>query len=81
MTSGGGCSVLAMTDTLNGRAAANIRAELARRRLTQEQFAEACQMPRTVLTELLAERTRITLERLETIARVLELEPAKLLND
>jgi transcriptional regulator with XRE-family HTH domain len=70
-----------MTDTLNGRAAANIRAELAKRRLTQESFAEACGMPRTVLTELLAERTRITLERLETIAGVLDIEPAKLLND
>lgn len=81
MTSGGGCSVLAMTDTLNGRAAANIRAELARRRLTQEDVASRAGMPRTVLTELLAERTRITLDKLEALAAVLEVEPAKLLND
>lgn len=70
-----------MTNTLNERAAANIRAELARRRITQEQFAEQVGMGRTAFVALVAGRTSITLPKLERIASVLELEPSKLLND
>jgi len=70
-----------MTDTLNGRTAANIRAELARRRITQEEFAERIGMGRTSVTAMLLGQTAITLPKLERIAAVLEVEPSKLLND
>lgn len=70
-----------MTDTLNSRAAANIRAELARRRITQEEFAERVGLGRSTLTQTLTGETRITLDRLELIATALDVEPAKLLND
>lgn len=70
-----------MTDTLNGRAAANIRAELARRRITQEEFAERIGMGRTAVTAMLAGQTAITLPKLERIADALDVEPSKLLND
>lgn len=70
-----------MTDTLNGRVAANIRAEIAKRRLRQDDVATALDWPRSVLSELLNERTQITLTKLEKIAAVLDVEPSKLLND
>jgi len=70
-----------MNDTLNSRTAANIRAELARRRITQEEFAERIGMGRTSVTAMLAGQTAITLPKLERIADVLEVEPSKLLND
>ena len=73
--------VSGMTDTLNSRAAANIRAELARRRITQEEFADKLRIGRTTLTTVLSGETKITLDRLESIAAALEVEPAKLLND
>lgn len=70
-----------MTDTLNGRTAANIRAELARRRITQEEFAERIGMGRTSVTAMLLGQTAITLPKLQRIAEYLEVEPSKLLND
>lgn len=70
-----------MTDTLNGRAAANIRAELARRQMTQEQLADQIGMGRTAVTAMLANQTGITLTKLERIAGLFGIEPAKLLND
>lgn len=69
------------TDTLNDRVAANIRAELARRKITQEQFAESIGMGRTAFTALVAGRTAINLRKLERIATVLKVEPSKLLSD
>lgn len=44
-------------------------------------MATALEWPRTVLSELLNERTQITLAKLEQIAGVLNVEPSKLLND
>lgn len=70
-----------METTLNDRAAGNIRAELARRKITQEQFARRVGCSRTVLTALLGGQTQITLPRLEAIAAALEVPPAKLLAD
>jgi transcriptional regulator with XRE-family HTH domain len=70
-----------MTDTLNGRVAANLRAELTRRSLTQEQFAEQAQIGRTTMQALLAGRVGISLHRLDLFARLLSVEPSKLLND
>lgn len=70
-----------MTDTLNGRVAANIRAELARRSLTQDAFAEQAKLGRTTMQALLAGRVGISLDRLDLFARLLGVEPAKLLND
>lgn len=66
---------------LNSRTAANIRAELARKQIKQEQFAELVGMSRPRLTMLLNGQTNITLSRLEVIAAALEVEPSKLLND
>lgn len=70
-----------MTDSLNSRTAANIRAELARRRITQEEFADRLGMGRTSVTAMLLGQTAITLPKLERIAAVLDVEPSKLLND
>lgn len=66
---------LVMADTLNSRVAANIRAELARRDVPKAEFAEALQWPRSVLGDMLAGRTKITLDKLEQIADLLELAP------
>lgn len=70
-----------MPDTLSGRVAANLRAELARRGLTQEQFADRAGVHRTTMTRMLSGTTTLDLERLEQLAGLLELEPSKLLND
>lgn len=70
-----------MTDTLNGRVAANLRGEISRRGLTQEQVAEQAGMSRNTLGNMLAGRTAIDIPRLERFAEILEIEPAKLLND
>lgn len=70
-----------MTDTLNGRAAANIRARLGALRMTHEQLAEAAGMSRGAVTAIVNEQTKITLDRLELIATALDVEPSKLLND
>lgn len=81
MTSGIDATVLPMTDTLNSRAAANIRAEMARHRVSQEDLATAAGLSRPALSDLLGEKTQITLAKLDAIATALEVEPAKLLND
>lgn len=68
-------------DTLNARAAGNIRAAMSKRRVTHQELADRLNWPRTSVTELLNENTQITLAKLEQIADVLEVEPSKLLND
>lgn len=74
--------VLAMTtDSLSGRVAANIRAELARRRLTHEEFADTMHMSRQAMTNRLLGRTPISLDELADFAAALDVEPAKLIND
>lgn len=67
-------------DTLNGRAVANIRGEMGRRRITQDRLSELLDWPRSNLAAVLNERTRLSLDKLEQIAGVLEVEPSKLLN-
>ena len=74
-------TVLAMTDTLNGRAAANIRAQLGARRMTHAQLGEQAGLSRQTITAICRESQKITLTHLELIAEALEVEPAKLLND
>lgn len=68
-------------ETLNDRVATNIRAELTRRKLTQEEFAEKAKLGRTTMQALLAGRVGISIDRLALFAAILEVEPAKLLND
>lgn len=68
-----------MTDTLNGRAAANIRGEIGRRQLRQEDLAARLNWPRSVLSNVVNERTRLTLEKLEQIAGALNVDPVALL--
>lgn len=70
-----------MSDTLNSRAAANLKAQIVRRDYTQEEFAEKAGLSRNTLGNLLAGRTVLDLDRLELFARLLDVEPAKLLND
>lgn len=70
-----------MNETLSSRAAANLRGEIARRNLKQEEFAEKAGISRNTLGNVLAGRTVIDLDRLEAFARVLEIDPAKLLTD
>lgn len=71
-----------MTDTtLNGRAAANIRAEMARRQISREDLAATTGISRPSVSDLLLNKTQITLAKLEAIATALGVEPAKLLND
>lgn len=66
-------------DNLNRIAVNNIRAEMARRGLTQEQFAGRLEWNRSNLATLLTGGTQITLNKLEQIAAALELPPSKLL--
>ena len=68
-----------MTDTLNGRAAANIRAQLGARRMTHSELAERAGMSRGTVTAMLNETVKITLVSLELIAGALDVEPATLL--
>lgn len=68
-------------ETLNDRVAANIRAELARRKLTQEDFAVKAQIGRTTMQALLGGRVGISIDRLALFASILDVEPSKLLND
>lgn len=69
------------TLTLNSRCAANIRAEMARRNMSQGDLAEVLGVARTAVQAMLADQTNITLSRLEVIAASFGVEPAKLLND
>jgi transcriptional regulator with XRE-family HTH domain len=69
------------TLTLNGRVAANLRGELARRQIKQEDFANKVGMSRPALTAILNDNVNITLARLEVLANALDMEPSKLLND
>lgn len=70
-----------MTDTLNSRAAANIRAEMARHKIPHENLATAAGLSRPALSDLLNEKTQITLAKLDAIASALDVAPATLLND
>lgn len=75
------CKVCGMPDTLSGRVAANLRGELARRNLTHEEFAAKVGISRQAITNRVLGRTPISLDELATYAALLEIEPAKLLND
>lgn len=71
-----------MTDTtLSGRVAANLRAELSRRSISQEKFADMAGISRSSLNQRLTGRTVLDLAELEQYADLLGIEPSKLLND
>lgn len=70
-----------MTDTLSGRVAANLRAELSRRSISQEKFAEMADVSRSSLNQRLTGRTVIDLAELEQYAGLLGVDPSKLLTD
>ena len=69
-----------MTDTLNGRTAANIRALLGARRITHAQLAERAGLSRQSVTAILNESTKITLVTLECVADALDVDPAALIH-
>ena len=68
-----------MEDTLNSRTAANIRAELAARRMTHAQLAERSGLSRAQVSALLREETKITLDHVDLIAEGLGLGRVELL--
>lgn len=70
-----------MAETLNSRAASNLRGEIARRNMTQEEFADKARISRNTLGNILNGRTVIDLDRLQVFAGLLEIEPSKLLDD
>ena len=70
-----------MTDTLNGRTAANIRAQLGARRMTHAQLAERAGLSRQTVSAICTESTKITLVSLELIAGALDVEPATLISN
>lgn len=70
-----------MEDTLNGRVAANLRAQLAARQMRHEDLAVKAGLSRGAVTAMLSGGSNITLRKLELMADALEIEPAKLLDD
>lgn len=72
---------MAKAETLNDRVATNIKAEIIRRKLTQEEFASKAHIGRTTMQALLAGRVGISINRLDLFASILDVEPSKLLSD
>lgn len=70
-----------MEPTLSEQVAANLRAELARRHISQETFAEMAGISRSSLNQRLTGRTVLDLAELEKYAGLLQVDPVKLLND
>jgi transcriptional regulator with XRE-family HTH domain len=69
-----------MTNTnLSRTLAGNIRAEIARRGVTQEELATRIGMARSSLSHRLAGRISFDVDDLSRIAEALEVEPASLL--
>lgn len=68
-----------MTDTLNALVAANIRAELARRRIRHEDLAEGLNLTRPAVSRLVNGQTDLTLSKVEKIARYFDVDPHSLL--
>lgn len=65
-------------DTLNRHVAGNIRAEVARRGMLQSELADALHLTRPTVSQILNGTTAITLDRLEQIADVLQVDAAAL---
>lgn len=57
----------------------NLRAELARRNLTQKDLAQYLDLSNATISDIMSGRAGLTVQRLILIARFLELEPASLL--
>lgn len=66
---------------LNAVAVGNIKGQLRKRGLTYDQFAPLVGLTRGTFAQRMAGNTALSLPELGAIARVLELEPAKLIND
>jgi hypothetical protein len=62
-------------------AAANIRAELARRQMAHQDAADTLGMPRTAVTNRLSGHVSITLEELENFGLLFDMDPRQLLVD
>lgn len=67
------------TEPLSQRVAAEVLAELARRRLTRTDLAERIARPYHWLNDRLAGRGRLTLDDLQVIARGLDMDAAELI--
>ena len=57
----------------------NVRAELARRNLTQKDLARHLELSNATISDIMSGRAGLTVGRLSLIAAFLELEPASLL--
>ena len=65
--------------TLAAAVAGEVRAEMARQRLTAVQVADAAEMTKGYLHRRLAEQSPFTLADIERLARVLGVDPAHFL--
>lgn len=61
--------------------AANVRAEIARQRITQRTLASALGMSPAAMSDRLSGKTPIDVNELEAIARFLKVSPESLLKD
>jgi len=57
----------------------NLRAELARRSLTQKDLAQYLDLSNATVSDIMSGRAGLTVQRLILIAKFLDLEPASLL--
>lgn len=68
-----------MTQTLSGAVAANIRAELARQRVSQAQVAERLGLSQAAVSRRLTGQTPFELDEVATVADLLAVAPSHLL--
>lgn len=67
------------TETTTRRVAANLRAELARQGMTQDDLAAALGVSQQAISRRLLGRGSLTVDDLEALARVLDTTPERLL--
>jgi len=68
-----------MTQTLSGAVAANIRAELARQRVSQAQVAERLGLSQAAVSRRLTGQTPFELDEVAAVADLLAVAPSHLL--
>lgn len=68
-----------MTQTLSGAVAANIRAELARQRVSQAQVAERLGLSQAAVSRRLSGQTPFEIDEVAEVASLLDVAPSHLL--
>ncbi len=72
---------MAMTETLSGRVAANVRAEIARQGLRQPTVASACDLSQTGLSKRLNGHVQWSINELAAVADALGVPVSVLIGD